>query len=65
MVQEKDISLQTKNVVTVLKSIKAGFAEFINFCSFFKGQIANKMDRHSYNAYFVSSLTRLWKNAIL
>ena len=49
--------------LTTVEVYRSCSAEFIDFCSFFKGQkrvlAANKMDRNSYNEYFVDLLRQL------
>ena len=50
-------------VLTTVEVYRSRFAEFINFCSFSQRTkrvlAANKMDRHSYNTYFVDLLRQL------
>ena len=60
MVPEKYLSLQTKNVVTVSKSIEAVLKNSLTFAVRTKRVVAtNKMDQHSYKAYFVALLRQL------
>ena len=61
-----------RSVTTTVEVYRSRFAEFINFGSFSQRTkrvlAADKMDRHSYNAYFVDLLGQLneaLENAIL